>query len=246
MSTLPPPSLLRHLSRGVRRELLAGEDAVDAPRWGFAATPYGGAIVGVTAAVVSVNLLLVLFVVLRRCAADSGEVRRRSEADTLSGERPPGLVPAATQPAERRRYGEGGGLQCAVCLCRLRQPEALRLLSDCGHIFHVECADRWLEGRSSCPLCRHEVHREDVQLAVLRQGVPTRVQPLPLDMNSPRILAGDVGPTNFPITVHRPGSTPYAESAVQAGRLGDHLSGGASSSAMAATKIREATSSYHS
>ncbi|CAA7407396.1 unnamed protein product [Spirodela intermedia] len=245
MRTLPP-SLLRHLSRGVRRALLVGEDAVDVPRWAISATPYGGAIVSVSAAVVSVNLLVVLFVVLRRCGADTGEVRRPSEAAPLSGERIRGSVPAA----EQRRYGESGGLQCAVCLCRLRQPEALRLLSGCGHIFHVECADRWLEGRSSCPLCRHEVHREGVHLAVLCQGLLTRVEPPPPDVDATGILPGNVGPTTLPIT-HPSNSEPnQAESAGAAGRLGDRLDeqllsdqtllarAGALSYAIAATEIR--------
>ncbi|CAA6670339.1 unnamed protein product [Spirodela intermedia] len=193
MRTLPP-SLLRHLSRG----------------WAISATPYGGAIVSVSAAVVSVNLLVVFFVVLRRCGADTGEVRRPSEAAPLSLERIRGSVPAA----EQRRYGESGGLQCAVCLCRLRQPEALRLLSGCGHIFHVECADRWLEGRSSCPsAATRSTGRASTWLCSVKASSPgwSPLRPTWMPRRSslvmwvPQRFPSPTGPTRSRTRLSRPG-----------------------------------------
>ncbi|KAK1287767.1 RING-H2 finger protein ATL70 [Acorus calamus] len=32
--------------------------------------------------------------------------------------------------------------------------DLLRVLPDCGHLFHVKCVDSWLRSRPSCPICR--------------------------------------------------------------------------------------------
>ncbi|EPS66471.1 hypothetical protein M569_08311, partial [Genlisea aurea] len=64
-------------------------------------------------------------------------------------------------------------VECAVCLCRFRGEELLRLLPKCKHAFHVECVDTWLDEHSTCPLCRYRVDPEDVLLAV-EGGAPTK------------------------------------------------------------------------
>ena len=28
---------------------------------------------------------------------------------------------------------------------------------NCGHRFHQECADKWLETNAKCPLCRYQI-----------------------------------------------------------------------------------------
>uniref|UniRef100_A0A5K1GVF3 RING-type domain-containing protein n=1 Tax=Nymphaea colorata TaxID=210225 RepID=A0A5K1GVF3_9MAGN len=60
-------------------------------------------------------------------------------------------------------FGEGS-TECAVCLSSLRDMELLRLLPDCGHIFHRECIRKWLALHFTCPICRLEVDPEDVVL----------------------------------------------------------------------------------
>uniref|UniRef100_A0A1A9WAL8 RING-type domain-containing protein n=1 Tax=Glossina brevipalpis TaxID=37001 RepID=A0A1A9WAL8_9MUSC len=42
---------------------------------------------------------------------------------------------------------------CVVCLCDFTLQQVLRVLP-CGHIFHAQCVDRWLEMRRTCPICR--------------------------------------------------------------------------------------------
>lgn len=53
--------------------------------------------------------------------------------------------------------GSKEGLECAVCLSRFEDSDILRLLPNCNHAFHMNCIDRWLDGHSSCPLCRHKL-----------------------------------------------------------------------------------------
>ncbi|XP_076899495.1 RING-H2 finger protein ATL2-like [Bidens hawaiensis] len=46
------------------------------------------------------------------------------------------------------------GLECAICLCVFEDEEIGRKLPACGHAFHVECIDMWLQSHSTCPICR--------------------------------------------------------------------------------------------
>lgn len=43
---------------------------------------------------------------------------------------------------------------CSICLGDYRNGDVLRLLPDCGHVFHVGCIDPWLRLNPSCPVCR--------------------------------------------------------------------------------------------
>ncbi|GMH13485.1 hypothetical protein Nepgr_015326 [Nepenthes gracilis] len=56
----------------------------------------------------------------------------------------------------RRRGGGGGGEEvCSVCLAEFECEDLVSLLSECGHVFHVVCIERWLErNQFTCPLCR--------------------------------------------------------------------------------------------
>lgn len=46
------------------------------------------------------------------------------------------------------------GAECAICLTEFEEGERVRVLERCRHGFHVECIERWLCSRSSCPNCR--------------------------------------------------------------------------------------------
>lgn len=44
---------------------------------------------------------------------------------------------------------------CAVCLYGFDGCDEIRRLTNCRHVFHKECLDRWLGyDRKTCPLCR--------------------------------------------------------------------------------------------
>ncbi|XXG50583.1 hypothetical protein AAC387_Pa02g4568 [Persea americana] len=52
--------------------------------------------------------------------------------------------------------GAGGRSEatCPICLSDYRPSDALRLIPDCRHCFHVACIDEWLRVSATCPLCR--------------------------------------------------------------------------------------------
>ena len=43
--------------------------------------------------------------------------------------------------------------ECTICL--LQYTDETKKATECRHIFHQECIDRWLQENNSCPLCRH-------------------------------------------------------------------------------------------
>ncbi|GER26921.1 RING/U-box superfamily protein [Striga asiatica] len=51
----------------------------------------------------------------------------------------------------RRAHGESC---CSICLADYRGADTLRVLPDCGHLFHVRCVDPWLRLHPTCPVCR--------------------------------------------------------------------------------------------
>ncbi|CAH2040846.1 unnamed protein product [Thlaspi arvense] len=43
---------------------------------------------------------------------------------------------------------------CSICLADYKGSDTLRLLPDCGHLFHLKCVDPWLRLHPTCPVCR--------------------------------------------------------------------------------------------
>lgn len=43
---------------------------------------------------------------------------------------------------------------CSICLADYKDSDMLRLLPDCGHLFHLKCVDPWLRLHPTCPVCR--------------------------------------------------------------------------------------------
>ena len=42
---------------------------------------------------------------------------------------------------------------CSICLNKIKKNQIARETS-CLHKFHAQCLDRWLEEKSTCPLCK--------------------------------------------------------------------------------------------
>ncbi|XP_073304168.1 RING-H2 finger protein ATL57-like [Primulina huaijiensis] len=43
---------------------------------------------------------------------------------------------------------------CPICLGEFGNTESVKMIPNCGHVFHPGCIDAWLESHVSCPLCR--------------------------------------------------------------------------------------------
>ncbi|XP_058747903.1 RING-H2 finger protein ATL63-like [Vicia villosa] len=52
-------------------------------------------------------------------------------------------------------------LECVICLSYIEKGEIGRKLPKCGHAFHVECIDMWLNSHTNCPMCRSLIVEED-------------------------------------------------------------------------------------
>ncbi|XP_057977880.1 brassinosteroid-responsive RING protein 1-like [Malania oleifera] len=53
---------------------------------------------------------------------------------------------------------------CAVCLYEFEGDEEIRRLTNCRHIFHRSCLDRWVDhDQRTCPLCRTPFIPDDMQ-----------------------------------------------------------------------------------
>ncbi|PKU87219.1 RING-H2 finger protein ATL72 [Dendrobium catenatum] len=68
------------------------------------------------------------------------------------------VLPPESIPAVVFSAGEGlpsaGPAECAICLLEFTDGDAVRILPNCGHGFHVRCIDVWISSRQSCPTCR--------------------------------------------------------------------------------------------
>lgn len=51
------------------------------------------------------------------------------------------------------QYGE---LECNICLDNFMLENSVRKL-DCGHVFHKDCIDKWLNNKTICPTCKQNI-----------------------------------------------------------------------------------------
>ncbi|RWW12781.1 hypothetical protein GW17_00023541 [Ensete ventricosum] len=62
------------------------------------------------------------------------------------------LVMRFEELSEVVRYADD---DCTVCLCKFEHGDEVQLLTNCRHVFHRQCLDKWVElRRRTCPLCR--------------------------------------------------------------------------------------------
>ena len=45
---------------------------------------------------------------------------------------------------------------CSICLDEFKEGDELRLV-ECSHNFHIECLDKWLMLKNTCPICRKNI-----------------------------------------------------------------------------------------
>ncbi|KAM0841476.1 hypothetical protein ACQ4PT_058988 [Festuca glaucescens] len=65
------------------------------------------------------------------------------------------------------------GGDCSVCLCGIGGGDEVRRLSNCRHVFHRACIDRWMaHEQRTCPLCRAPLMPGDDGVAGASDGLP--------------------------------------------------------------------------
>nr|XP_016432385.1 PREDICTED: RING-H2 finger protein ATL16-like [Nicotiana tabacum] len=55
---------------------------------------------------------------------------------------------------KKREENTTTSCECVVCLNEFQEDEMLRVIPNCGHVFHIDCIDIWLQNNANCPLCR--------------------------------------------------------------------------------------------
>ncbi|XP_058183388.1 RING-H2 finger protein ATL70-like [Rhododendron vialii] len=89
-----------------------------------------------------------------------------SDSDTPSGaaEQQLGLDEATllnfpqllySQAKLHQHHGSSAASGCSICLAEYKDADVLRLLPECGHLFHLKCVDPWLRLNPTCPICRN-------------------------------------------------------------------------------------------
>lgn len=56
--------------------------------------------------------------------------------------------------SEVKKAGCSTSCSCSICLEDYDDTDMLRLLPQCGHLFHLACIDPWLLVQPTCPVCR--------------------------------------------------------------------------------------------
>mgnify|MGYP003689031605 FL=1 len=47
--------------------------------------------------------------------------------------------------------------QCTICMENFTNNSIVRKINGCGHLFHINCIDTWLEENITCPVCRTDL-----------------------------------------------------------------------------------------
>ncbi|XP_031111583.1 RING-H2 finger protein ATL16 [Ipomoea triloba] len=68
--------------------------------------------------------------------------------------------------------------ECAVCLSEFQETEKLRMIPNCGHVFHIDCIDIWLQSNANCPLCRNSISSRAAAAAFMIAPATTPQDPI--------------------------------------------------------------------
>ena len=67
--------------------------------------------------------------------------------------------------AESGKDGEGKAAvkveypTCIICINEIKKG-AKSLMIACGHMFHYECVEKWLQSEDKCPTCRYVIKKD--------------------------------------------------------------------------------------
>ncbi|QHO00806.1 hypothetical protein S83_042678 [Arachis hypogaea] len=46
---------------------------------------------------------------------------------------------------------------CAICIENFQNGEECLVFPNCGHLFHLNCINHWIQANPTCPICRHRI-----------------------------------------------------------------------------------------
>lgn len=72
------------------------------------------------------------------------------------------IVKISKKHCKKGKSGEYEQPSCTICICEIPTGERGMVLP-CGHIFHPDCINPWLDDHNTCPSCRHELPSEKDQ-----------------------------------------------------------------------------------
>jgi hypothetical protein len=47
---------------------------------------------------------------------------------------------------------------CSICIEQVNDKEIVKRLPKCGHLYHADCIDSWINTHSECPVCRKNIN----------------------------------------------------------------------------------------
>ena len=50
---------------------------------------------------------------------------------------------------------------CCICRENFQDTDIVRKINSCGHVFHLNCLDTWLERHTTCPMCRQDIRESN-------------------------------------------------------------------------------------
>ena len=53
--------------------------------------------------------------------------------------------------------------KCSICREDFEGRDIVRKINSCGHVFHMNCLDTWLESHTSCPICRVDLREINME-----------------------------------------------------------------------------------
>ena len=60
-------------------------------------------------------------------------------------------------PSKLWRSGVTKQNKCSICFDEFKSMQRVKLLQECGHEYHDECINKWLENEKRCPICNKEL-----------------------------------------------------------------------------------------
>lgn len=92
---------------------------------------------------------------LGEALGDVAQERWRQRSEAVIGRQPIFHFGAGVAADGTAVTGKGETAEhCCVCRCEYERDDECRLLNACGHAFHRECVDQWLQDHNTCPMCK--------------------------------------------------------------------------------------------